>query len=75
MNNNPYNNPLKFDSNNRVTKRPKAFRFRYPRAFVSLVSAGCLMVFFSKPIYDIFLNDETYDIEQLKREHKPRFGR
>lgn len=76
MNKNPLNNPLKFDinsSNNpKVLRRPNTFRYRYPRLFVSLVTIGCLSVFFSKPLYDIFLNDQTFDIEQLKKEHKSR---
>lgn len=77
MNKNPYNNPLKYEvnSNNnpQVLRRPNTFRYRYPRLFVSLVTIGGLSVFFSKPLYDLFLNDQTFDIEELKREHKSRF--
>lgn len=79
MTNNPNNNPLKFDINTRnnhqALKRPNTFRHRYPGLFVSLVSISGLVVFFSKPLYDLFLNDQTFDIEQLKREHKSRFSR
>lgn len=73
MNKNPYNNPLKFDINSRqAVKRPNSFRFRRPGLFVSLVTSSALLVFFSKPLYDLFFNDQTFDIEQLKKEHKSR---
>lgn len=80
MNKNPYNNPLKFNvdtSNNtpKVLRRPSTFRYRYPRLFVAIVTIGSLSVFFSKPLYDILLNDQTFDIEELKREHQPRYSK
>lgn len=76
MSKNPHNNPLKFDVNTRPEfKRPNSFRFRRPGLFVSLVTSSVLVIFFSKPLYDLFLNDQTFDIEQLKREHKPRLNK
>lgn len=76
MNKNPYNNPLKFDINNlKGIERPTNFRFRKPKIFVSLVTGVALTIFFSKPLYDLFLNDQTFDIEQLKKEHKSRLHR
>lgn len=73
MNKNRYNNPLKFNVNTaQGIKRPNTFRFRNPKLFVSLATCGTLIIFFSKPLYDLFLNDQTFDLEQLKKEHKSR---
>lgn len=76
MNQNPYKNPLKFDVNSgRIVERRTGFRYRYPRLFVGLLSSTAILIFFSKPLYDIFLSEQTFDLEQLRREHKPRFSK
>lgn len=75
MKNNRLDNPLNFKQPSQKIPDRSAFRFRHPKLFVGLLSGGALFVLFSKPLYDIFLNDVTFDIEQLKKEHKSRFAR
>lgn len=75
-NNNPYNNPLKFEVNSDKTKAVrKPFRVRNPRAFVITWTSAALLVFFSKPLYDLFFSNEQFDIEELRKQHKPRFAK
>jgi hypothetical protein len=49
--------------------------YRYPRTGVSLLTAAGLLIFFSRPIYDIFFHKEEIDLEELLRNHKSRFGK
>lgn len=72
MSDNPYNNPLKFGINQKNNKR-KPVVIKNPRMFITIASSAALLIFFSKPIYDIFFNTEKFDIEQLKREHSSKF--
>lgn len=49
--------------------------YKYPRTFVITASTAALLIFFSKPIYDIFINKEVIDIEEIRRTHKSRFSK
>lgn len=73
MSDDSYKNPLKFDIDKK--EKAKTFRIKNPRLFIAVASSCGLLIFFSKPLYDIFLNKQTFDIEKLKREHKPRFSK
>ncbi|KAJ8919990.1 hypothetical protein NQ315_006520 [Exocentrus adspersus] len=48
---------------------------KYPRLFMTVTTTAALMIFFSKPIYDVFFNPEVLDKEKLLREHKSRFSK
>lgn len=46
---------------------------RNPRLFIGVTTTAALLVFFSRPIYDIFISKNRPDIQELKKQ-KPRFG-
>lgn len=56
--------------------KDQSFIYRYPRATFYCLTTSVLLIFFSRPIYDLFFFDtSTIDLEKLKREHKSRFAK
>lgn len=57
---------------NQIVKN-KSWVYRHPKLFVVTTTTAALLVFFSKPIYDIFISTDRPSLEQLQREHVSRF--
>lgn len=53
--------------------RRNSWIYRYPRVFVGVSTTTALLIFFSRPIYDIFFNPYQPTLEDIQREHRSKF--
>lgn len=67
-------NRISYDINERIRAKDRSFIYRYPRLFVGTSTTLALLVFFSKPIYDLIFS-EPQDLNELIRTHKSRLSK
>lgn len=57
-----------------INQKKVTWIHRNPRLFVGLSTVGGLLVFFSKPIYDIFISNAPLpDLNEELKNHRSRF--